>query len=110
MGFLMSWGNKEKVKQALKERILKNREGVLDVMAENIKGARQCPFLLGQKCLGGLCEFFLEFVNINDKTGEKTEYHQCAFVKTPLLLIELREEMSKLVYVFRKAEAEEKEE
>ena len=50
-----------KKNQELKERVLKNREGVLDAMAENIKGARQCPLMMGQKCIGGLCELFQEY-------------------------------------------------
>ena len=43
---------------AMKERILKNREALLDVMSQNIKGARQCESLLGAKCLGQFCEKF----------------------------------------------------
>ena len=106
MKFLTLW--KDKRQQALKERILKNREGVLDVMSENIKGARQCPFLIGAKCLGGMCEFFLEFVNSDLQTGKQIKYHQCTIIKTPLLLIELRQEISKLVDIFRSAKAEDK--
>lgn len=107
MGFLTSW--KDKRQQDLKERVLKNREGVLDAMSENIKGARQCPYLIGAKCLGGMCEFFLEFYNVDNK-GEKVKYHQCAIIKTPLLLIELRQEISKLVSIFYQTAAKEKQE
>ena len=95
MRFLEKWrGNGSK--QGLKERILKNREGVLDAMAENIKGARQCPFLLGNKCLGIMCEHFMEFKNVDDKTGKEMSFGRCAFVQMPLLLIELRESIEKL--------------
>ena len=77
-----------KKQQALKERILKNREGVLDVMGGNIQGARQCPFYLGQKCIGEFCEFFKEYASINEQTGKKFVYHRCVFNQVPELLIE----------------------
>ena len=73
--------------QDLKNRILKNREGVLDAFAENIKGARACPLLCGQKCIGGLCELFQEYKSIG-KDGKETTYSRCNFNQTPLLLIE----------------------
>ena len=60
------------------------------------KGAKLCPFYMGQKCISGLCEFFLEFKNIT-KDGQEIKYHQCVFVKLPLLLIENRIEIEKLV-------------
>lgn len=74
--------------QDLKNRILKNREPILDIMAKNIKGARACPFLLGQKCLGELCEHFLEFKTISDN-GKEFPFWRCAHVQLPLLIIEL---------------------
>ncbi len=78
---------KAKKNQALKERVLKNREGVLDAFAENIKGARACPFLVGQKCIGGLCELFGEYQNITPE-GKKMTYHRCNINQTTNLLIE----------------------
>lgn len=85
------WKQKKEVQkqQDLKGRVLKNKEAMLDVMAQNIKGARQCPYLMGQKCIGQMCEFFMEFKNINDITKEEFTYYRCAIVQTPLLLIEL---------------------
>ena len=82
--------------QDLKERILKNNEAVLGVMAENIKGARSCPFLVGNKCLGQFCELFLEFKNIDSQTRKEFIYHRCAFVQTPLLIIELNRNIREL--------------
>ena len=81
--------------QELKERVLKNKEAVLDVMAGNIKGARQCEGLLGAKCIGQMCEKFMEFRSFNHETGNSTSYWRCAHVQTPLLLIEICQELRK---------------
>lgn len=91
---LQIWNNKkqEKVieqKQNLKDRILKNKEAVLDVMASRIDGARQCPLLLGQKCIGQMCEMFMEFKTVNDITKAEFKYWRCCFTQIPILLIEL---------------------
>jgi hypothetical protein len=80
---------KHKRNQDLKERVLKNKEAVLDVMASNIQGAKQCEALMGAKCLGQFCEKFLEFKTKNDATGKETSYWRCAHIQTPLLIIEL---------------------
>ena len=74
--------------QRTKDRILKNKEAVLDVMAENIKGARQCPFLLGQKCIGALCEHFQKYTSFNQE-GKRFDYYRCVHVQIPRLQIEL---------------------
>lgn len=84
--------------QELKNRILKNKEGVLDALSENIKGARTCPLLLGQKCLGSFCEFFMELKNISDD-GKEIKFWRCAYVETPLLLIELCQNIRKLTEI-----------
>src|SRR3990167_8012387 len=88
---LQVWRSNGKAQRAqdLKERVLKNRAGVLDAMAENIKGARQCPYLLVQKCIGFLCEHFLEYKNINSETKQEMVYHRCVHVQMSYLLIEL---------------------
>ena len=86
---LLAIFSKSNRQQGLKERVLKNKEAVLDAMAENIKGARQCPFLLGQKCIGCLCEFFMEYKTVDDITQKEFKYYRCSFVQMPLLLIEL---------------------
>ena len=80
---------KYKKQQDLKDRVLKNKEAMLDVMAENIKGARQCPILMGQKCIGHMCEFFMEYKTVNDVTKEEFLYWRCSFVQIPVLLLEL---------------------
>ena len=73
----------------IKRKILKNREAVLDIMGDKIKGARQCPFMMGQKCIGEFCEHFMEFKSVNEKTGTETSFWRCAHVQLPLLIIEL---------------------
>src|SRR3990167_10292408 len=95
---LQVWrGNgKAKKDQELKNRVLKNREGVLDAFAENIKGARACPLLMGQKCIGGLCELFGEYKSV-DKEGRTTTYNRCNFNQTPILLIENANLMRSLI-------------
>ena len=86
---------KHKRQQELKERVLKNKEAILDVMAQNIKGARQCPFLMGQKCIGQMCELFIQLYSSDDE-GNKKEFWRCAIVEIPVLLIELNETIRKL--------------
>lgn len=88
-------GQSERMKN-LKDRVLKNREAVLDAFAETVKGARGCPDLMGSKCIGSLCEKFLKFTTTDEK-GKVQEFHRCADIQTPLLIIELRDEVSKLV-------------
>jgi len=79
--------------RGIKERVLKNKEAVIDVLGKNIKGARQCEGLMGGKCIGEFCEKFMEFKNIDKKTGKVTRYWRCAYVQTPLLLIETANEI-----------------
>lgn len=88
---------RSKRRQNLKERVLKNREAVLGAMSGSIKGARQCPMLLGEKCFGPLCEMFIQLESRNDQTGQVTKFSRCAFVETPLMLIELNNNMRKAV-------------
>ena len=104
MNFLAVLKPKHEKNQDMKHRVLKNKEAVLDIMSENIKGARQCPYLLGQKCLGQLCEHFMEFKNINDVTKEEVRYWRCAHVQTPLLLIELIQTIRHLTNIIQKKE------
>ena len=87
---------RSKRRQNLKERVLKNREAVLGAMSASIKGARQCPKLLGEKCIGPLCEMFIELESRNDKTGVVTKFSRCSFVETPLMLIELNNNIRKV--------------
>ena len=86
---LAIWRNNGKAQrlQNAKDRILKQRGPILDAFAENIKGARTCPLYMGGPCVGGLCEFFGEYKNVNDK-GEQVVYHRCNINQTPQLLIE----------------------
>jgi hypothetical protein len=79
----------------LKNRILKNREAVLDAFSSNIDGAKCCPLLAGQKCINKMCEFFNQFYEV-DKSGEKKEYWRCAVTQLPVLLIELNQSIRRL--------------
>lgn len=76
-----------------KEEILKNKDMILDVMSESIQGARICP-IIQKKCLGKFCEFFLEF---NTKDGQK--FSRCAYVASPLLVLETKMEIEKLQHI-----------
>lgn len=74
--------------QDLKERVLRNKEALLDVMAQSVQGGRTCPLLMGQKCIGAMCEHFLELQSFNRDTGTTTKFWRCAHVEQPLLLME----------------------
>jgi len=86
---------KSKINQLKKTNILKNRAVILDAMGEVIKDAPPCPFLMMSKCVAS-CPFFMEFKAVDNKTGRESPYRRCAFVETPLLLIELIQEVRKL--------------
>ena len=89
MKFLGFGNNGVKKKQDFKNRILKQREPILDAFAESIKGARTCPMLLGQKCIGSLCEFFQKYHTVPDKKGVTREYARCNINQTPSLMLEM---------------------
>lgn len=74
---------KAKRQQCVKERLVKNSGAILDAMAENVKGARACPILMGQKCIGIMCENFMKFT-----TTDGREYYRCAHNAVPTLQIE----------------------
>ncbi len=76
-----------------KEEILKNKDMILDVMSESIQGARICP-LIQKKCMGKFCEFFIEF---KDRSG--TPFSRCAYVASPLLVLETKLEIEKLQHI-----------
>jgi hypothetical protein len=79
---------KYKRNQDLKERVLKNREAVLDAFSSNIDGAKCCPLLTGQKCIGRMCELFIELKSISSD-GKEIKFWRCSMVEQSLLLIEL---------------------
>lgn len=81
-------GHKPVTGDIVKAQVLKNKEGLLDVLSEGIeKGNRACPLLMGHPCLAKACMMFMEFKFI-DKEGNETKFYNCSFVQTPLLLIE----------------------
>lgn len=75
--------------QNAKDRILKQREPILDAFSENIKGARTCALYMGGPCIGGLCEFFRKYETVPDGGGKIKEYYRCSINQTPALLVEL---------------------
>jgi hypothetical protein len=75
--------------QDMKARIVKNKEGVYDILNEWTKSAKGCPFLLLEKCKGIHCEHFQQYTSRNDQTGEETKYFRCVFNQLPHLQIEL---------------------
>ena len=89
----MFWLKRSEPKDKLKEEITKNKDLMLDVMSESIQGARICP-LIQKKCLGKFCEFFLEF---KDRSG--TPFSRCAYVASPLLVLETKLEIEKLQHI-----------
>ena len=94
------------IKNSLKRNILKNKDAMLDILAENVKGARCCPFLGGQKCIGQFCEHFMEFSNYDETTKKKTSFWRCAHVQQPLLTIELNNNIRHLISLFQHKNSE----
>jgi hypothetical protein len=85
--------------QAVKDRVLKNNEALLDVMAKNIKGARQCPYLSGNKCIGEFCEFFQPYKFWDPKEGTEKVFYRCVHLEIPDLLIELNRNIRDLIQI-----------
>ncbi len=73
--------------QDMKNRVLKNREAVLDAFSSNIDGAKCCSLLMGQKCIARMCEFFIELKSISSD-GKEVKFWRCSFVEQNMLLIE----------------------
>ena len=86
----MGWLKRSEPNDKLKEEITKNKDLILDVMSESVKGARICP-LIQKKCIGKFCEFFLEF---KDRKG--VPFSRCAYVAAPLLTLETKMEIESL--------------
>jgi len=78
---------KSRLNADIKNRVLKNREGVLDALGQSIKGAKGCPHMMMQKCAGPFCEKYLEFVHANEK-GVKEKYWRCADIQTALFTVD----------------------
>lgn len=93
---------------AVREQVLKNHSGVLEIMSKNIKdGNKCCPFLLGSPCIGEMCMHFQQFTSIshaeaaaaekeNRKPVEK-EYWICAHIQQNLLTVELNRNIRELI-------------
>lgn len=93
MGFLARFKRNGAMTEA-QQKILKDKELVLDVLSESMQGQRICPLLSvnkPQKCIGKFCEFFHEY---NTNNGGK--YSRCSFNQSPALQLELLDEMRRL--------------
>lgn len=86
---------KHERRQDMKNRILKNRTAVLEAFSSRMEEAKCCPLLLMEKCQGNACELFLELKSV-DKDGKEQKFWRCAHVETPLLLIELNQNIRRL--------------
>ncbi len=102
LGFLIKF--RAKRSQALKEKVLNNREALLNVMSDNIKGASLCPALLGEKCIGEMCVKFKKYTSTNGETGKKFTYHRCVDTQTDNLIIETNELLHSLIVEQRKTQ------
>ena len=98
---------KHERQQELKARVLKNKEAVLDAFSSNIEGAKCCEGLLGQKCLGKFCEKFMQLYSV-DKDGTKKEFWRCAYIQTPMLLIEIAGEIRRTNFLLEQLLTKEK--
>ena len=84
--------DKLKYNATVKAQVLKNREGLLDAMTQRIKDVKQCPYLMGSKCITDMCEHFMEWKHIN-KDGSEFKYFRCLHKELPMLMIELITEL-----------------
>ena len=80
---------------AIKDRILKNREGLVEAMSQSITDVKQCPYLMASKCITVMCEHFMKFRGVK-ADGTHFDYHRCVHKEMPLLMIELIVELRKL--------------
>src|SRR3990167_9816051 len=87
--------------QDMKNRVLKNREAVLDAFSSNVDVAKCCPMLMGQKCINKMGEMFIELKSVS-AGGEEVKFWRCAFVEQDLLLIELNTNIRKLPEILTK--------
>lgn len=103
MGFLeiIRKNKKQDELKELKERILKNKDAVFDILSEGLEAPRTCPFLLGKPCVGKFCNFFMPWIGKNDKGEEMNKFFRCAFVQQPLLIVELNEKINILINELR---------
>jgi len=95
MGFMTRFKRNGEL-QAGQEKILRDKELMLDVLSESMQGQRICPILSQgpgkpQKCIGKFCEFFIEY-----KTNNGGKYSRCSFNQIPALQIELLQELRTL--------------
>lgn len=86
----------------IKERALNNTENMLDIMGKTIKGVKQCPLMMGVKCIGPCCQFFNEYTDIDRKTKEKKSFWACDHNMTPRLLMELNANIREFITALKK--------
>ena len=89
------------ISKNLKNRILKNKEPLLNAMGEKLEGNKCCPRLMGEPCIGEFCMFFMKFKTVDTETKQEKEYWNCVDVQTPLLLIEVNRNIKTLTEEIR---------
>lgn len=80
-------------REDLKNRVLKNNEVVLEALGTVIEGGKQCPHLVGNKCIGKACQYFTSWnipVGIDEETKQikYQEVWRCVVVEQSLLTVE----------------------
>ena len=86
----------------IKERVLNNTENMLDIMGKTMKGQKQCPLMMGVKCIGPCCQFFSEYKDVDRKTKKETSYWMCDFNMGPKLMIELNANIREFINAIKK--------
>ena len=82
----------------IKNRVLKNNDMILEILSKHMKGAKSCPNLGGNKCIGIACEHFLEFHEVdNNDSSKKRTYFKCSHVAMPDLMSELNRNIRELI-------------
>lgn len=95
--------------QDLKNRLIKHKEPILEIMAKQLDGNRVCSMLLGEECIGPMCNFFKEYKLIAPD-GKETAYHQCSFKQQDKTLLEISAELRSMKALLAELVAIKKEE
>lgn len=78
-----------------KERLLKNKDALLEAYNEKMEGNKACPIMLGQPCVNQMCMFFMKFYS-EDKDKNKTEFWACTYTQQTIMLSEINANVRRL--------------
>lgn len=82
----------------IKDRFLKSGgDVILDHMAKNMNGNKQCPYMMGSACIGQACTHFMEFKNIDRETKTEKTYWRCVHAQMPIFMTELNQNIRELI-------------